>query len=438
MEPTDLRHHFLIRKQQHTTVPKKKDQRPLLWNERNAGSSPCAVCQTNQARYTCPRCSLPYCSVACFQSHNTSNTTTNSCTEAFYQQRVHQILNLEVQAKTEQTQQILTRVHEQSTPLEEGMAPCGVPEEQLYDLFVALEKDDEGKIQQLLRSNRNLRSAITRGMQQDDLHEWLLDPWRPWWMPQYYDQYLQDTTTAKEEEEEEEPELVAGKALDQYIVSLPSLKSLRTGPFVDLRFNVLQVMYAVAWTLRLYYGPTNAQEIAEQTVETLLMASSVLADNASFDSLEAVLSHCATTSTSAQSRDECNASWTELMSDLLTICPNKRFVLRCLLEAKSMVKEAAKQTENSERRMRLRRIGKKIDFFASWCNASSHRLDPLVPDIRDWVQQWSDEPFSANFPLNMNRETSKNSKKNVMIHFREKDMDSSGPLFVQEITSKKL
>jgi hypothetical protein len=42
----------------------------------------CLVCTRATAKYTCPRCNMPYCCVPCFKAHATD------CTERFYQQHV--------------------------------------------------------------------------------------------------------------------------------------------------------------------------------------------------------------------------------------------------------------------------------------------------------------------------------------------------------------
>ncbi|GAX21084.1 hypothetical protein FisN_1Lh243 [Fistulifera solaris] len=442
MEPTDLRHHFLIQKHAaRNSSVLKTDLGPSFFENEVIGSdssSSCQVCRTNRARYACPRCSLPYCSVTCFQEHNTGKAST--CVEAFYQERVHQVLNLDIKAKKEQTQEIIQRVHEQqhNTLPPSGVAPCGIPEEQLYELLVALEHKDEGMIQQLLRSNRPLRLAVTRGLQHDNLHEWLLDPWIPWWMPQF---------VPEDQENGHDSDFMTGTSLDEYIVSLSPLSSLRTGPTVEIRYNVLEVIYATVWTLRLYYGPNNAQELAEQAVETLLAASSVLSQNMSYVSLEAVLTHCATTSTHAVTVNECNTTWTDLMNDLVHICMNQRFVLKCFLEAKSIIKQAviqAKRQENdkrsnhsrTERKSTLRRISKKIDFYASWCKAPSRHMGALGDDIRAWAKQWLPDETSSPTPdvLCLKKKQSDTSQLNPADKIRFRDTDD-GSLFVQEVVS---
>jgi hypothetical protein len=53
----------------------------------------CTTCSKNVARYKCPKCSEPYCSVKCYRIHDGTDTNPNSttikpCTESFYKDRV--------------------------------------------------------------------------------------------------------------------------------------------------------------------------------------------------------------------------------------------------------------------------------------------------------------------------------------------------------------
>ena len=42
----------------------------------------CQVCQREESKYACPKCSTPYCSLACYKNHG------DLCTEGFYQSQV--------------------------------------------------------------------------------------------------------------------------------------------------------------------------------------------------------------------------------------------------------------------------------------------------------------------------------------------------------------
>jgi HIT zinc finger len=137
-----------------------------------ANTTACAVCCQHESRYNCPRCHLPYCSVECYRIHtsttakrkdggtnpSSSNSSSSSpCTEEFYQNRVTEILRLEVVEKQDTTRQILNRHYQQQqqeqkqtgnhysdhlngdshNPLEE------LSEEELYDVLLALDQQEQ-------------------------------------------------------------------------------------------------------------------------------------------------------------------------------------------------------------------------------------------------------------------------------------------------------
>ncbi|TBU30173.1 hypothetical protein BD311DRAFT_659626 [Dichomitus squalens] len=49
----------------------------------SVSSTPCVICRRQFARYTCPRCNIPYCSLVCFRSEKHGD-----CSESFYRKEV--------------------------------------------------------------------------------------------------------------------------------------------------------------------------------------------------------------------------------------------------------------------------------------------------------------------------------------------------------------
>mmetsp|Transcript_27230 Transcript_27230/g.33662 ORF Transcript_27230/g.33662 Transcript_27230/m.33662 type:complete len:701 (+) Transcript_27230:45-2147(+) len=119
----------------------KKNNRDININSININNSSqvicCPICKNHQARYTCPKCAMPYCSVSCYRIHDVkqqnqrqrqhqqsssslspmslNNYDTEfsggSCTENFYRHKVQEICNLDVQHEDNRMQMkdILTR-----------------------------------------------------------------------------------------------------------------------------------------------------------------------------------------------------------------------------------------------------------------------------------------------------------------------------------------
>lgn len=154
---------------------------------------PCEVCCAHHSRYTCPKCNIRYCSVVCYREHG-------ECTEDFYRNRSHQILNLEAKDLRDETEFMLHRL-QSNTP--------ALLDDHLYDLLLAIENDDHPRIERLLASH-----DIKRNIEHDmpSLREWILHPWHPWWEPQLG--FLENG-------QDQDTDRINGKSLDEYILCIP-------------------------------------------------------------------------------------------------------------------------------------------------------------------------------------------------------------------------
>ncbi|XP_018584333.1 zinc finger HIT domain-containing protein 2 [Scleropages formosus] len=79
----------------------------------------CGLCLSKPQQYTCPRCNVPYCSLACY-----SSPAHSGCSEEFYKESVFQELRSMAATEVEgrrQMQDILMRLRERGEKDEEGM-----------------------------------------------------------------------------------------------------------------------------------------------------------------------------------------------------------------------------------------------------------------------------------------------------------------------------
>jgi hypothetical protein len=381
---------------------KRTDQNPVLWEDSVEDQTNvtdafkrvdrCGVCCQHQARYTCPRCAVRYCSVACYRDHDSQgeNGEVGSCTESFYQERVAESFALEVKEKGRDTVQMLNRVHNEQSEQSEALSN-GVLDVQLYELLLAIEKDDDKAVSRLM-SNTQMKAAVDRGLEDEDLHDWVLEPWYPWWQPNVAGP--EDVAGA---EQGCESELIGGQTLDDHLISLPSFEHFRRGhqsSLLELQFNLVDILYGAVWTFRLYLGPNNASEVPEESATALLQASCVLSRDARFGSLEEALASCTSRSTRSCNRDwGCNAHWKLLAQDVASICSRPRYTARCLVEARRLLQEAAckaKKRKDKRTKTRLILMQKKVEFYTSWSRANSSEVVALSRDITSWTQE-SDE-----------------------------------------------
>ena len=409
----------------------------------NADTSLCAVCQINQYRYMCPNCHGPYCSVACYQQHGAN------CTERFYHTRVEQVLQREVQERRDETRAILKRV---SQPLEQpkqqqpqppftaddnvlrlhhaAAPPPILSQEQLFTMLQLLEAGNGPELEQFLHSVPQLGQAIERDIRTGQLSgDWLLNPWYPWWQTELAPNHNSDEEEDSTDEEEENETIYPNndqlqsnnpchlETLDERLLRVPSFSSLRRTPAPpQLKFHLVNVLYATVHTLRLFHGVTNATQpdVAGNAALTLAEASSVLSNNAQFETLAHVLTACCFhSSPSSSGRDGATtcAPWYVVAQDVALLCrQGHRYVGRCLLEAIDIVKagmQVTQQTSGNDTKetpkasanddtnqtdaVSLRHVRKKLEFFLSWSQQDTVRAncESLADDIEQWIVDWN-------------------------------------------------
>jgi hypothetical protein len=438
-----------------------------------AGTTACAVCCQHQYRYNCPRCQLPYCSVECYRTHtsttakmndggtNPSSSNSSPCTEEFYQNRVTEILRLEVVEQRDTTRQILNRHYqhqqqqqqqndnhysdnlngESHNPLEE------LSEEELFEVLLALDQQEQqypigssveqdctvNDLQNLL--SPSLRAAFERALQQGEVSKLVVQSWSPWWRPEFSTANEKNGHYAQDEEEEEEEENIrrkdasvltsgSGKNLDERLLRVPPFGTLRKGPAANsqiLLYKLVELIYGIAWMLRLYNGPINALDLPVDATMTLIAASTVLGGGVGKDgdgsgsllskytTLEQVLSDCTARSTRLYPSNGCNTNWTILTEDVSLLVASHRTIGRSLLDAIGIVKAAIAMLKNPTQPpantgsndngkikaqiSQLRRIRKKLEFYLSFSQQEQqHNMDigigPLGSTVRAWIERW--------------------------------------------------
>ena len=338
----------------------------------------CLVCRECEYRYTCPKCQMPYCSVACYKLHDEDGT---SCTESFYQNRVSTVLNYEAKEQHKSIQQILSRSHQQMlTEFDDNEEDNDVSEEDLWRLAEALENDTVTEEDTVRLLTPELRMAFERAVQNGELDE-VVEPWHPWWMPE-----LVSTATVTEQSRS-----TPKKTLDERLLKIPSFQTLRSGSDVPvLIYNAIDLLYSIACTLRLYHGVDNAMDVCRDSCQTLIRASAVLCEDARYSSVAEALMACTSVGTSIQT-NKSNIYWTVLAQDVAYLVSASRHMSHALLEAIDILKAAVKEFKDegeAEDANRMRRTKKKLEYYLSWSREASIP-DNLESEIREWIEEWS-------------------------------------------------
>eukprot|EP00980_Cylindrotheca_fusiformis_P022326 scaffold9191_cov114-Cylindrotheca_fusiformis.AAC.21 len=391
---------------------KTLDSAPILWKEPSSKhpktetkQSACKICKQNLSRYTCPRCQIPYCSVNCYRNHSsTDSEEASACTEAFYQNRVESILQLETREHSEGAQKLLNRQYEQSLASD----PEDISTDELYTLLSVLEgqqsEDSLSQEQLLSLLSPTLRANFQKDLQNGALQSFVLESWYPWWRRE-----LGKGNDVVGDNGESSVTAIEGtrakKSLDERLLKVPSFHSIRrSGPAPQLLFNAVDIVYSICWTLRLYHGANNAaSQLALDAAMTLIYNSKVLKEDERYDHLEQVL----ISSTAASTRQYpagCNVHWTVLTTDCSLVLASSRLVGRAMLEAIDILKAALrnlKQEEGSDdsiqQASQLRRVRKKLEFFLSWSKQSSELGEDIKNAIQGWAECWRPEFDAEEF-----------------------------------------
>lgn len=393
----------------HHSETTKLDSNPILWKEELSSvtnqqtkeeetKSRCRICSQHVSRYTCPRCQVPYCSVDCYRNHTATNSEdVSDCTEAFYQNRVQSIQQLETREHNEDTHKLLSRQYEQSLVSEDD----DVSTEELYTLLSALEEqqgDDNIDQEQLLSLlSPTLRATFEKDMQNGSLQKLVLETWYPWWRRE-----LGDGEDDRDRDESSASMLQrtkkkSSRTLDERLLKIPSFDFIRkSGPEPQLLFNAVDIIYSICWTLRLYHGAHNAaSQLAMDAAATLVSNSQVLKQDARYDHLEQVLVDSTSASTQ-QYPVGCNVHWTVLTTDCSLVLASSRLVCRAILEAIDILKAALKQLKQNsssddsvqEQITQLRRVRKKLEYFLSWSKHSFALGEDVKVGVQEWTESW--------------------------------------------------
>jgi len=279
----------------------------------------CPTCQQNDARYSCPRCLSPFCSVICYRIHdvpsfhhvgNRSGDSSSHpmvgekygggrCTESFYQERVLEEVQYSTkdQGQTRDMEKILERakVNQSSDNHNAQTNDDGheleLTDEELMELaqYVLTQKDidEDQEVEASFNSvndrqdisGENIVDAIPSHLCQKFekaanaglLNHLVGDTWHPFWLPDYEHHNDSEPIDSTPELSSCPIENETNKSRSTFEERIISINSFRTfhqsantaltnaqidNPDTSLQFNTIDILYATMWTLRLYNGST--------------------------------------------------------------------------------------------------------------------------------------------------------------------------------------
>lgn len=330
------------------------------------------------ARYTCPRCNAPYCSLRCYRAHG-------ACAEDFYRDQVLRELRGR-SASPSRLAGALRRLREQreaeDEPEEADLRP-GTRPGGLSGLWERLAPAEKAAFERLLSRGEAGR---------------LLPPWRPWWWgrgtgPRYLEE-LDGAPGADLLDPESAPARTAVEPLAENYgaarppsvpARIPALASLSRSPASPLvRFQLPNVLFAYAHTLALYHGGED-DALLSDFCATLLDVSGALGAQQVFDSTEEALQAAAHVLEAGEHPPGplgTRGAMQEVARILLGEGPinQKGYTLTALGHLARTLGRARKQAVVGEERDRLYRARKKCQFLLAWTNENEAALTPLALD----------------------------------------------------------
>ncbi|XP_008820378.1 zinc finger HIT domain-containing protein 2 [Nannospalax galili] len=345
---------------------------------------PCSFCPAGEAqpaRYTCPRCNVPYCSLRCYRAHG-------SCAEDFYRDQVLRELRGR-SASPSRLAGALRRLRQQRETEDEpeaagpgpGRGPGGLP-----GLWERLAPAEKAAFERLLSRGEAGR---------------LLPPWRPWWWgrragprlleeldgapgsdPAELEPGPTKTTPVSVEPAVEDPPVADPPAAPARIPALASLSRSPASPLV--RFQLPNVLFAYAHTLALYHGGDD-DALLPDFCTTLLDVSGALGAQQVFDSTDEALQAAAHVLEAGEHPPGplgTRGAMQEVARILMGEGPvnQKGYTLAALGHLAQTLGLARKQAVAGEERDRLYRARKKCQFLLAWTNENEAALTPLALD----------------------------------------------------------
>ncbi|ETO65557.1 hypothetical protein F444_17160, partial [Phytophthora nicotianae P1976] len=356
----------------------------------------CRVCTTQEARYTCPRCNTPYCSVDCYRSHG------EGCTEQFFESHVRSEMTLASNAKgnddekqQRSIQELLERVREFQEE-QQQLADGEDDEEALVQRMQELALlDKEGRLTLDCLTPEERRKFL--GEVADGRLGKLVELWTPWWLMSER-KYRNETSARRRElvleeiggendEGENESEASSAVVLEPSVLypvrifttnvaqkmpkSMSALLPDGRQPSPCLRYHLVEILFAYALVLRAFNGDC-AQDTAEAAF-MLLDLCRVLSDDARYESLEHVCLSCLEKQSSEGSATNALA-----IQDVQQIIRTDVFLLDALSDTRALLEryqqELVRNSESDKQARRERKtalkkltaIQKKIIFYQTW------------------------------------------------------------------------
>jgi len=332
----------------------------------------CGICRKEEARYACPRCNRPYCSLRCYQDEAHAD-----CSEAFYRECVVEELTARSESGDPESrrriQEALLNVYQQNNEedlIEELDSDDDPDEEDLADRLKGIDLNDaEAVWAQLSKTEQSEFKKLIQSGQVEDL----LPEWDPWWV-------------SKPVEEVESESTASGAP--EIIEDVPAFKDLcKSKPASCLPFNVANTVAGYVYCCRQFQGDIHSEPL--QAVGVICSIAGSLRGKENFDTFSHAI---AAASAEAVAKDEVSGEVLSLLKrDVEAVMKNPLFLQAALSDVLVLLHAALKLSKKPKTQKKgaftqqfgsetsanlipnsdLKALIKKVEFYLSWAKEFS-------------------------------------------------------------------
>ena len=299
--------------------------------------SVCYVCKKKDNKYVCPKCSIPYCSLRCYKSHN------SECLEEFYKE--HVIEHLKTRKSTsEEKRKVSEMMHKaDETP---DLVMQDIQEDIMLKRFNEILKlaDQDNFIDGLTEKEKNdFLEFVNSGKAIKYVNEWI-----PWWIDPSNDYFIE----------------ISSHPLYQ---TSPPIEKLCKSPSPFLLIHCIELIFHTVFSFRAFNGEIDENQ--EEILRLLIKNSKVLkltAKGQEFELISSVL-HLSSQTIIQSEPSIALGLIVPVTHDCHLILKSKWKTLKFTLEILDFFEKIRlKNFFYSKSRKDLKMICKKIEFFVSY------------------------------------------------------------------------
>ncbi|KAK3107832.1 hypothetical protein FSP39_023131 [Pinctada imbricata] len=336
------------------------------------------MCLKVNARYTCPRCNIPYCSLACYKSEGHM-----TCSESFYKDCFME--GLENQDVSQDEKKKMLEMLERVEQEDQDFLDSDDDEEDLHERLAGLDLDNDAE--EIWNRLTDKEKEDFQKMTADGRLGNLVEVWTPWW--QVKDNKIQEVGKDSSK----------SSNLPNIVKDIPDIATLlkNSKPSADLKNNVINILYAYAFVCRLHNGDHMTSCV--ESAKDLLAVSEVLDQNVVCTSGPQAVQYCMKQIQQNPALRVPQDFQASVIHDVIALLkgPSNSEPLKFVLCALSQVHDIICKCQRTERkdskshngeghsvldRKMLSGLKKKLKFLLGWTERFGMALHSLIPELQ--------------------------------------------------------